>query len=113
MESNKYQPTVTKSLKRTLTNQGGIKNMPPRVYGSYKPNVSNKTHQGALIMLPSITKRAYKNYPLGHSGSKFMNSKVQVKTWEKGEGRGGGLMMGGIIIKGRHCCAIAPVNTNS
>ena len=51
-----------------------VENMPPRAYGSCKPNVSNKTHQGALIMLPSITKRAYKNYPLGHSGTKFMIS---------------------------------------
>ena len=64
-------------------------------------------------MLSNIKKRAYKIGPLGHSGTKFMIPKVQVKTWEKGEGRGGGLMMGGIIIKGRHCCAIAPVNTNS
>ena len=74
MESNKFQPTVKESLNRMLTNQGCIENMPPRVYGSYKPNVSTKTHQGALIMLSSITKRAYKNYPLGHSGTKFMIS---------------------------------------
>ena len=70
MESNKFQPTVTESLKRMLTNQGGIENMPPRVYGSYKPNVSTETHQGALIMLSIVTKRAYKSYPRGHSGSK-------------------------------------------
>ena len=70
--------------------------MPPRVYGSYRANVSTKTHQGALVMLSNITKRAYKNYPLGHSGSKFMISKVQVKTWEEGEGGGGGLYEWGV-----------------
>ena len=79
MESIKFQPTVTENLKRILTNQGGNENMLPRAYGSYKPNVYSKVHQGALLMLSNITKRAYKNYPRSHSGSKFMISKVQVK----------------------------------